>query len=173
MKPKFEKLSAAIKKRWEDPELREKYSKIMEKRWTDPIYKEFMSNMSKETWKINKPVMKALVQEAVAKKWSDPEHYASHTAVSARSDVKEKQREGHRRQWAKLTEEELNKIKEKRKELWKDPERRKKRSEKSKEQWTSERKELQKSISLHSNHIRWHVNRGIKKPKCELCASQK
>jgi hypothetical protein len=85
-----------IKKLWEDPERREKLSESLKKLWEDPEHKEKKSKSSKKMWedpeikkkikeKFNDPEAKKKMCEYKKKLWEDPEF---------RAMMKEKQRLG-------------------------------------------------------------------------------
>lgn len=52
------------------------------------------------------------------KKWSDPEHRASHAAANGSPDARAKQSRGHLRQWEKVTKTERQKIGQQRSSRW-------------------------------------------------------
>jgi hypothetical protein len=71
--PEFkEKMKETHKKRCEDPEIRKKMSESQNKRWEDPEYKENMSEIKKKIWE--DPEYKEKMRESVKKQWENPEH---------------------------------------------------------------------------------------------------
>jgi len=102
--------SVTMKKKWEDPEYREK----IEKNWEDPERRKTMCESIRKAWE--KPENKSQMRETSKKNWENPEY-------------REKISESVKKKW------EDPEYKKKMNEKLRDPEVRKKMSIKAKERW--------------------------------------
>ena len=95
------KVSAAIKKRWQDPEYRARQSAArqrfgqdpgyrarqrarVKKLWQDPAYRAKVTNALKKRWQ--DPEYQAKVRNAITKRWQDPD-YRRKIAMAVRGEV--------------------------------------------------------------------------------------
>jgi len=128
------------------------------------------SGVVQRYWRANRETMREAIREAVKRKWADPDHRASHLAVNNSPEVKEKQREGHRRQWKSLSAVKLQAVKQERKARFADEDyKNRKVADLMKYARNPDRKPERTQNARLVNHTRWHVNRSIVKEDCGLC----
>lgn len=118
--------SVTMKKKWEDPEFREK----IEKNWEDPERRKTMCESIRKAWE--KPENKSQMKETSKKNWENPEY-------------RKKISESVKKKW------EDPEYKKKINEKLRDPEVRKKMSIKAKERWENSR--LQKIQQENSSQV--------------------
>ncbi len=102
--PEFkQRMSELQKKSWENQDKKERMKATKRKKWEDPEFKEKMSESFKKTW--SDPELRKKLSEQQQKVWEDPELLKKHSEAIKDSlkkpEIKEKHRESIRKAWEK------------------------------------------------------------------------
>lgn len=108
--------SAASKKKWADPDLRERQAETQRDLWTpemravagerarrnaeDPAWRDAIGEAARENWA--DPEVRARRIAGMKAKWDDPEHQAKMREVSGRPELKTRRSEAAKAQWAAM-----------------------------------------------------------------------
>jgi hypothetical protein len=76
------------------------------------------SGIVQESWEKNREARVGMIRKAVQDKWNEPEHRKTHGKANCSPEAKQRQSDGHKKQWTKYSQEDVESFAEKRRAFW-------------------------------------------------------